>query len=71
MYIYIYVYIYICIFICVYVHAHTHIHMHTYINQGRISNCYFMLVLGVSCVAASFNQLNNYNIVASINLMSS
>ena len=70
-YIYMYIYVYICICIYVYIHAHTHIHMHTYINQKRISNYYFMLVLRVSCVTESFSQLNNYNIVVSINLTSS
>ena len=46
-----------------------------YINQKRMSNCYFMLVLRVSCITQSFSWLNkiykrwrkDYNIVVSIN----
>ena len=50
-----YKYIYIHTYIYIYIYIHTYIYI--YINQEGISNYYFMLVLRVSCLTQSFNQL--------------
>ena len=59
-YIYIYINIYIYKYIYIYIYTDIQIHTDIFINQKRISNYYFMLVLRVSCSTQSFSYIQSF-----------